>query len=283
MKLRRMAGAIIATAALFFMNSCTAPKNVTYFQDLDSATILESVKKAPITVKAGDKISIVVKSKDPELSALFNLPVYSSRIGQGSSVNGTNATLRAYNGSASESVANYTVTPEGDIDFPILGMIKVAGMTRSEVAAYIRGELVGRQLVKDPTVTVEFLSSGINVLGAVNAPGRYDLNRDDLNILQAISLAGDLSINGERKNVKVIRIEDEKVKTYELDLTDATSMVKSPGFYLQQDDVIYVEPNAQLKRSSTVNGNNALSVSFWISVASLLTTVVTTVAVFVKK
>lgn len=269
--------------AALVMSGCSAPKDVTYFQDLDATTILENVKKSPIVVRPGDKLAIVVKSKDPELSALFNLPIYTSRVGQGGSFNGNSSSLRSYNGTSAESVANYTVTPDGDIDFPILGMIKVAGMTRSEVAAYIRGELVGRQLVKDPTVVVEFLSAGVNILGEIAVPGRYDLNRDDLNILQAISLAGDLTINGERKNVKVIREENGQVKTYVLDLTDAASLVKSPAYYLQQDDVIYIEPNAQKKRSSTVNGNNALSVSFWISVASLLTTAVTTIGVFVNK
>lgn len=269
--------------ATLVMTGCHAPKDVAYFQDLDATTILENVKKSPIVVKPGDKLAIVVKSKDPELSALFNMPVYTTRVGNGESFNGTSATLNSYSGSSSESVASYTVTPNGDIDFPILGMIKVEGMTRSEVAAYIRGELVGRQLVKDPTVAVEFLSAGVNLLGEVTTPGRYDLNRDNLTILQALSLAGDLTINGERTNIKVIREEDGQVKTYVLDLTDATSLVKSPAYYLQQDDVIYVEPNAQKKRSSTVNGNNALSVSFWISVASLLTTAVTTIGVFINK
>ena len=156
-------------------------------------------------------------------------------------------------------------------------------MTRAELSGYIKGELVGRELVKDPTVLVDFLSTGISVLGEVSRPGRYDLNRDDINIIEALTLAGDLTINGQRENVKVVRIEDGKVNTYVLDLTDAASLVKSPAFYLSQNDVIYVEPNAQKKRSSTVNGNNALSVSFWVSVASLLTSVVTTIAVFINK
>lgn len=282
-RIRLLLGGAVIFGATMLLTGCKTPEDVAYFQDTDAATIFESVNRMPIAIKPGDKLAIIVKSKDPELSALFNMPVYSSRVGQTGSVNGDNARLRAYAGSSAESVANYTVTPDGDIDFPVLGMIKVEGMTRSEVAAYIRGELVGRQLVKDPTVAVEFLSAGINILGAVNEPGRYDVNRDELNILQAISMAGDLSINGQRQNVKVIRTENGQVKTYTLDLTDMGSIVKSPGFYLQQDDVIYVEPNSQLKRSSTVNGNNALSVSFWVSVASLLTSVVTTIAVFVGK
>lgn len=274
---------LIAGMIAIVMTGCGVPKGVAYFQDMDSTVILETAQNAPIKVKPGDKLSIVVKSKDPQLSALFNLPVYSSRVGQGASVNGSGAELRPYTGSQSESVASYTVSSSGDIDFPVLGTMKVAGMTRSELAGFIKGELMGRELVKDPTVVVEFLSTGINIIGEVNRPGRYDLNRDNLNIIEALSLAGDLTINGQRENVKVVRIEDGKVNTYVLNLTDAASLVKSPAFYLAQNDVIYVEPNAQRKRSSTVNGNNALSVSFWVSVASLLTSVVTTIAVFINK
>ncbi len=274
---------LIAGMISIVMTGCGVPKDVAYFQDIDSATILETAQSAPIKVKPGDKLSIVVKSKDPQLSALFNLPVYSSRIGQGGSTNGNTSELRAYTGAQSESVASYTVTPAGEIDFPVLGYIKVAGMTRAELAGYIKGELMGRELVKDPTVVVEFLSSGISVMGEVNRPGRYDLNRDQLNILEALTLAGDLTINGQRQNVRVVRSENGKVNTYILDLTDAASLMQNPAFYLQQDDVVYVEPNKQRKRSSTVNGNNALSVSFWVSVASLLTSVVTTIAVFINK
>ena len=282
-KIRLAIRGLVAGMAAMVMTGCGVPKDVAYFQDIDSTTILETAQSAPIKVKPGDKLSIVVKSKDPQLSALFNLPVYSSRIGQGGSTNGNTSELRAYTGAQSESVASYTVTPEGEIDFPVLGYIKVAGMTRAELAGYIKGELMGRELVKDPTVVVEFLSSGISVMGEVNRPGRYDLNRDQLNILEALTLAGDLTINGQRQNVRVVRSENGKVNTYVLDLTDAASLMQNPAFYLQQDDVVYVEPNKQRKRSSTVNGNNALSVSFWVSVASFLTSVVTTIAVFINK
>lgn len=282
-KSRLVIRGLITGMIALIMTGCGVPKDVAYFQDVDPAVIFETAKSAPIKVKPGDKLSIIVKSKDPQLSALFNLPVYSSRVGQGGSTNGTGAELRPYTGGQSESVASYTVSPAGYIDFPVLGDIKVEGMTRAELSGYIKGELVGRELVKDPTVLVDFLSTGISVLGEVSRPGRYDLNRDDINIIEALTLAGDLTINGQRENVKVVRIEDGKVNTYVLDLTDAASLVKSPAFYLSQNDVIYVEPNAQKKRSSTVNGNNALSVSFWVSVASLLTSVVTTIAVFINK
>lgn len=282
-KFRHLIGGMIIIAAGAVVTGCSVPKDVAYFQDLDATAILENVNKVPFTVKAGDKLSILVKTKDPEISNLFNLPVYSNRVGQGVSSNGNNAQLRTYTGGNAESISGYTVSPDGTIDFPVLGKLNIAGMTRSEVAGFIKGEIMGRQLAKDPIVTVEFLNTGISVIGEVRQPGRFDMNRDDLTILEAISLAGDLSISGQRKNVKVLRKENGKVKTYTVDLTDTKSLVSSPVYYLQQDDVIYVEPNNMQKRNTTVNGNNALSVGFWISVASLLTSVVTTLAVFIRK
>ncbi len=273
---------VLATVALAtVLTGCSVPKKVAYFQDVDTNAIIETVKNEPIKIKSGDKISIVVKSKDPEVSALFNLPTYSSRIGSQGSNRG--AELRTYTGGTAEGMATYTVTPEGDIDFPVLGKIHLAGMTRAEAAAYIKGELMGRNLVKDPTVIIEFLSSGVSLMGEVNRPGRYDLNVDDLTLLEAIALAGDLTITGQRENIRVIRQDGEKINTYIVDLTDMNSLTKSPAYHLQQGDIIYVEPNTMRKRSTTVNGNNALSVSFWVSVASLLTSVVTTIAVFVNK
>lgn len=265
------------------MSSCSVPKGVTYFQDTDTQAIIEAVNVQPIRVRPDDKLSIVVQARDAAMAALFNLPVYSTRIGTGGSYNGNDARMRAYTGQTADGVALYTVDSKGDIDFPELGKIHIGGMTRSEVAAFIKGELEGRELVKDPTVLVEFLNVGVNVLGDVKTPGRYDVNKDHFSVLDALSLAGDMNITGERRNVKVLRMENGKITTYTVDLTDAAKMAASPGFSLQQGDVVYVEPNTMQKRSTTTNGNNALSVSFWISVGSLLTSIVTTLAVFIKK
>lgn len=280
---RRLGRGVVCGIAFLLLTGCKVPQDVAYFQNLDTNTILESVKETPIKVRPGDKLAILVKTKDASIADLFNLPVYSSRIGQGGSTNGSGAELRPYVGGGSESVADYTVSPEGTIDFPVLGKLNINGMTRSEVSGFIKGEIMGRQLAKDPVVIVEFLNVGISVIGEVNRPGRFDLNRDDLTLLDAIALAGDLRITGQRNNVKVLRKENGKVEVYNLDLTNAESMLKSPAYYLRQDDVVYVEPNNMSKRSTTINGNNALSVSFWISVASLLTSAVTTLAILINK
>lgn len=267
--LKALGGSLAVSLALA---SCGTPKKVAYFQDVETAVVKEMTERQAIKVKPGDKLSIVVKSKDPTLSELFNMPVISNRLGSASSYSGTGATIRTYTGS-SDGMSGYTVAPDGDIDFPVLGKLHIAGMTRSELAGYIKGELMGRDLVKDPVVTVEFLNTGVSVLGEVKQPGRYDMNVDELTILDAIALAGDLDIQGQRENVKVVRREADGLHTYQVDLTDMRNLVASPAYYLQQDDIIYVEPNGVKKRQTTVNGNTALSASFWVSVASLLTSV----------
>lgn len=273
MKTNKLVGAFgVLALAVMFLTGCSTPKNITYFQDLDETVIKESAQRQAIRVQPDDKLSIIVNSKDPSLAALFNLPVVSSRLGQNTSYSGTGSTVRNYSGQ-SEGISSYTVDPEGNIDFPILGKLHIEGMTRSQVAAFIKGELIGRDLMKDPTVTVEFLNVGISVMGEVNNPGRYDMNRDNITILEALSLAGDLSIQGKRENVLVIRQENGEMRTYRLDLTKGAEMLKSPGYFLKQDDIVYVEPNNVRKRQTTVNGNTALSASFWVSVASLLTSV----------
>lgn len=264
--------AMTLAAVCVMMNSCSTPKNITYFQDAYDQMILQPSATRQIRVEPNDKLSIIVKSKDPELANLFNLGIYSNRVGNVTSVNGDGTSIRNYS-TSNEGISAYTVSPQGTIDFPILGTLHVSGMSRSELAGFIKGELMGRNLVKDPTVTVEFLSTGISVLGDVNHPGRFDLNKDNLTILEAISLAGDLTIQGQRENVMVIREENGKTMTYRVDLTDAHNLMESPAYYLKQNDVIYVEPNALKKRSTTVNGNNVLNASFWVSIASLLTSV----------
>lgn len=263
--------------------SCKAPQDVTYFQDADTAAIIKTAQAQHIKVRPGDKLSIVVKTKDPAISDLFNLPVYSTRVGNFTQASGSGATARTYTSTGTDGIASYNVNDSGDIDFPLLGRLHIAGMTRDELAGYIKGEIMGRELAKDPTVSVEFLNTGVNILGEVTRPGRYDMNRDKFTIFEALSLAGDLNITGLRDRVRVLRQEEGEIRTYTLDLTNASQVVNSPAYYLQQDDVVYVEPNDMRKRQTTVNGNNALSTSFWISVASLITTAVTTVGVFVNK
>jgi polysaccharide export outer membrane protein len=122
-------------------------------------------------------------------------------------------------------------------------------------------------------VTVEYANLCFNVLGEVNKPGRYTFDRDHLTILDALSKAGDLTIQGRRENVFVMREEGNQRKTYRVNLLNGRELLSSPAYYLQQNDVVYVEPNDYRARQTQVNGNNVLAAPFWISVASLLTSV----------
>ncbi|MGN1226145.1 MAG: polysaccharide biosynthesis/export family protein, partial [Candidatus Cryptobacteroides sp.] len=178
--------------------------------------------------------------------------------------------------SQSTGVQGYAVSEDGCIDFPCLGRIEVAGKTREEIAAYVKQRLVDEGLVQDPTVTVEYLNLKVSVLGEVNRPGRVNIDRDEYTILDALSAVGDLTIYGRRENVKVVRAENGVRNTYVVDLCSAQDLFSSPVYYLQQNDMIYVEPNDVRARQSTVNGNNVRSTSFWISLASLLTSVTST-------
>ena len=264
-------GMLCVVGMMCLLASCSTPKNVAYMQGAQNAEIFEiaAAQTKAIKVEPFDKLSIIVTSKDPVLAQMFNLPVFTNSHVQRSSPNG--APLLEYNVGYNEGITGYTVSAEGTIDFPVLGTLKVAGMTRSELCGFIKGELMGRGLLKDPVVTVEFLNVGVSLLGEVNHPGRYDLNADALTLVEAISLAGDLTINGQRENVKVLRKEGDSVQTFMVDLTDPKGIMNSPVYYLKQGDIIYVEPNSIRKRQTIANGNSVTNVSFWISVASLLT------------
>ncbi len=252
--------------------SCTTPKNITYFQGSENADVFEiaMAETKAIKVEPYDKLSIMVSCKDPALAQMFNLQVFTNSAAQRSGYNGTD-NYRDYNVGYSDGINGFTVSAEGTIDYPILGKIKVAGMTRNELAAFIKGEIMGRGLIKDPVVTVEFLNVGVSILGEVASPGRYDLNVDVLPLMEALSLARDLTIQGNRENIKVLRKEGDKIQTYVVDITDTKKLTSSPAYYLKQGDIVYVEPNNIRKRQTTNNGNSLMNVSFWVSVASLLT------------
>ena len=252
---------------LALLSSCNASKEVVYFQDMrpgESEIKMPEVKS--ILVRPEDKISIIVNSRDPQLTDLFNLPYVSRQLGQSSFTGGMTR-------GTSQGVSGYTVDANGEIDVPVLGKIKVAGLQREDIAKYIKQELISRNLVKDPVVTVEFMNLCISVMGEVNTPGRFSIDRDRVTILDALSMAGDLTIYGNRSKVMVMRQEGDTQRVYGVNLTSGAHVYSSPVYYLQQNDVVYVEPNHVKARQSTVNGNNIRSTSFWISLASLLTSV----------
>ncbi|HIZ87884.1 MAG TPA: polysaccharide biosynthesis/export family protein [Candidatus Coprenecus pullistercoris] len=249
-----------AVAGVVMLASCSVAKQVPYFQDIQSDSLL-AIMPEPVTITFApeDKVAILVNSRDPQLMMTFNLPVVQRYIGN------DNATL-----SNNNSLVGYTVDANGDIDFPVLGKVRIGGLTREQAAEHIKDLLVSNSLIKDPVVTVEYMNLNVSVLGEVNKPGRYSIDRDRLTIFDALSMAGDLTIYGLREHVTVMREEDGLQRIYEVNLTSAEDVLTSPVYYLRQNDVIYVEPNKMRANQATVNGNSFLSSSFWVSVASLL-------------
>jgi polysaccharide export outer membrane protein len=251
--------------------SCATPTNVAYFQDAVNDTTLTPAKAQPIRLKPNDQISVIVNSRDPQVTAMFNLPYYTTRIGETQTLTSTAGTGSSL--TTSNSISGYTVDANGYIDFPVIGPVLVADRTREQAAEHIKELLIESRQIKDPVVTVEFMNLGFSVLGEVNRPGRFKIDRDRFTILDAIGLAGDLTINGQREDVTLIRHDGKKDHVYKINLLDVRQMYASPAFYIQQGDVIYVTPNDKRRRESTINGNNVRSSSFWISIGSLATSV----------
>lgn len=162
---------------------------------------------------------------------------------------------------------------DGCIDFPYLGKLHIQGMTRSQVAEFVKASLIKNDMLKDPTVTVDFRDMYFSVTGEVKNPGRFVIDHDKVTILDALSQAGDLTIYGRRDNVLVMRQEGKTQNVYRIDLANADQLYSSPVFYLQQNDVIYVEPNTRRAKEATELGISFSNPSLWLSAASLLTTI----------
>lgn len=249
--------------AIALVSGACSHKNLAYFQDVEQQFTAEMASAATIRIQPADELSIVVKSKDALLADLFNMPIISHRVGYG----------ETSGSSPSQYVASYVVDSNGRINFPILGQIEIGGMTREQAKLFIEEELKKKNLVNDPVVVIYYMNTTYTVLGEVARPGRYAFSRDLITILDAIGQCGDLTINGVREKVLVMRTVGDKQTVYSVDLTNYKELTSSPVYYLQQNDVIYVTPNEKRMRESTVNGNNILSTSFWISVASLVASV----------
>ena len=264
MNLFNVKSLIIVSAVAVLAVSCAAPTNISYFQDADAYGLSQEVQENHIRLRPEDKVAIIVNTTNDQLTNLFNLPYISQRLG---------GVSQSVSSNYSQAVSGYTVDEAGDIDFPVVGKIHVEGLTRPELAAVVKEELVSRDLVKDPVVTVEFMNLTVSVMGEVNRPGRYAIEKDKLTLLDALSMAGDLTIYGNRENVKVLRVVNGRQESFKVNLCNAQSVISSPVYFIQQDDLIYIEPNEMRARQSTVNGNNVRSTSFWISVASLAASV----------
>lgn len=263
---------LLFTVLAFWSVSCSVPKNVAYFQNAEAIRGMTLQAEQPLRLRPKDKINIVVNTSDPLLVSQFNLTAATNSMRPLGATDSPLMTMGNAGGSTTAQILAYTVDEQGDINFPVLGKIAVEGKTRQEVAAHLRSRLIERGLVSDPIVTVEYVNLGVNVLGEVNHPGRINIQKDYFTILDAITYAGDLTINGERENVMVMREVDGEDQTYIINLCDRQDILLSPVYYLQQNDVVYVSPNPKRKRESNSTGNTFSQPSLWISLASFLTT-----------
>ena len=249
---------LCVAAIAISLASCNSSKKVLYMQDATVNVPERIVNLNEIKVQPGDKITIMVSCKDPERAQMFNLVETNTRIGQ--------------QRSSTNYVSAYSVDEFGDINFPVLGSVHVAGLTRTGIADLLTKRLESENLLKNPVVTVEFANLRVSVFGDVAKPATYAITNDRITLYEALSMAGDLNVTGKRDGVYVIREEDGQRTTYKLDLRSADVM-NSPVFYLKQNDVIYVEPNGTKAGQSNVSENSLKSAGLWVSVASLLTSV----------
>lgn len=229
--------------------SCSSSKKITYLQDIQPGVSVMIQEPQPIKFEPGDQIRIIVHSRDKEVAEVFNI---------------TNGTTN--NGSREHS--QYIVDAQGYVELPVLGRMKIGGLTREEAAMAIKYRLLESRMVKDPIVTIDYSGMGYTVLGEVKSPGRKNIERDQITLLEAIGEAGDLTIDGLRDNILVLRTVDGKQTPYRVNLLDTRSLYSSPVYYLQQNDVIYVEPNIKKATQSTATGSSILTPGFWMSTVS---------------
>lgn len=242
---------LIALFGVLFLSSCGSRKDIVYLQDVENdATINQALSYEPV-IKCDDMLSVIVAADQPDLTIPFNLP----QIQGNYQVNDNQ-----------EGIKTYLVDAAGYIDFPVIGKVKLAGLTRTQAKNELEVKI--KEYIKEPSVNLRILNYKISVLGEVNKPNTYKIASERVTLLEAISLAGDMTIYGKRNNVLVIREVDGKKTFNRVDLTNK-DFISSPFYYLNQNDVVMVEPNKTRINSSVIGPN----VTVTISAISLLTTI----------
>ncbi len=241
--------------------SCNSAREVVYFQDLDSVQLHNKITETSVRIRPGDQITIMVFGADKYLIMPYNQTLNSVSEGNLGS------------GGTRETQLPYDVDENGDIRFPVLGKMHIAGMTCDEVRRYLHSRL--DKTIKDMTIFVAIENFRVNVMGEVNDPGSFSIKNNTVTFLEALSMAGDMKLTGDRHHVKLIRVEDGQVKHYNFDMTKS-DLLDSKQMYLQQNDVIYVPPisaKAESERSNISARTWLLSgISTLVSVATLIVT-----------
>ena len=264
MRVLKSTTAVMVALVALCLGACSSPKNIAYLQDT-AVGVSQPISQQPnIVARPGDRIAIMVNCADPKTASMFALLTPQRNINHISS--------ESDNASGEARLNDYQISEGGDIDFPVLGRIHVAGLSAPQVADKIRNEIVTRQLAKDPVVVADFTNLHYSVLGEVDNPGKFTISNNRVTLLEALAAAGDMTIFGRRENVKVIREQNGQRQTYVVDLR-SDRLYDSPAYYLQQNDVVYVEPNKAKAGQSSVNENQWKSPGLWISIASFLTTI----------
>ena len=247
--------------------SCISSKKMIYLQGVDSLANPAQViqQDYELRIKPDDQLYIMVSSKEPELLAPF---ANTQILGSSTSGGGTNI----------QETTGVQVDKNGKIDVPVLGEIQAAGLTRLQLADEIKKRLEEGQYIKDPAVSVRIKGLKISVMGEVSNPGVHEMAGDRITLLEALSMAGDLTPTAKRTNILVLREEEGKRHTYTVDLTSGRDVLESPCYYLQ-NDVVYVEPN----KSINVKGSSALSyLGAGASIISVLASIVSLIVVLSK-
>jgi polysaccharide export outer membrane protein len=241
---------------------------VLYLQDIESGSEITLPDNYQIRLKPLDQLTVVVNSKDPKLAQPFNsASSYNSLSTTGGVTNATENSLQVF-----------TVDNRGYITLPIIGQVKCAGLTRQELEAEIEKRIKESNYIAEPQVNVRFADLAITIIGEVNKPGRYDIKRDNISIFEALALAGDMTIYGNREDVAVIRQIDGKSVVTKLDIR-SKEVFESTCYYLEQNDIVIVSPNKYKAATAEINQNR----TFWISLAStgisLATLIITIITV----
>lgn len=256
---------LLLVSTLCLLVGCNSYKNVPYFKDADpnGKTVSRNDQLYDARIMPKDLLSITVSSSEAETAAPFNQTVP------------TTFTTETRSTSSQPLIQSYLVDNRGDIDFPVLGRIHLGGLTKTEAEKYI-GDLLKRYFKEAPIVTVRMINYKISVLGEVSRPSTFTIANEKVNIFEALALAGDMTVYGRRDNVKLLREDaDGRKEVITLDM-NKSGIIDSPYFYLQQNDVLYVEPNKAKAKSSDIGQTTSLwfsATSIMVSIASILVTI----------
>ena len=225
-----------------FSSSCSSKKNIIYLQDLDSSKIDLSLYEQ-YKIQVDDILKIDISSENQELSVIFNQEL--------NKVNNTKESL-IYEG--------YLVDANGNITFPSLGLIQAKNLTIIELRDLLFKKIVESKILTNPNVDIKLLNSSFTILGEVSKPGKYDFINNNLNIFEAIGMAGDLNITGERKNIKLLREINGEMTVINLDLTKS-DIFEKVGFQVISGDIIIINPNTTKIKNAGIIGNSGTLVS----------------------